>query len=278
MSGRHRAPTPPRSYGTRAAWGLVSFSLTSGLVSVAHLSGASGLAVAATPAARMTVAPLSPTLTVTLPPAAPQVVVVPRTTPTPATVPTTVPTTSAPPVSRETSRPTTTQPRTSAAAPTTTTARPPRPKATTAPVLRPTPVPTPRTTKPATPPAPVPPPPAASDSGAAVAAYARKLAAPGNGIPYVWGGKSLAGFDCSGFVWYVLNHAGLSEPYRASGALAGWVRRVSAATARPGDLVFWPGHVGIYLGDGMMADAGNRAVDISIRTIHSGGWFGRIPA
>lgn len=76
------------------------------------------------------------------------------------------------------------------------------------------------------------------------------------GTPYVWGGDTPAGFDCSGFTWYVFQQVGISIPRSSSGQRnAGTV--VSASEARPGDLVWWPGHVGIYLGDGQHIAARN---------------------
>ena len=69
------------------------------------------------------------------------------------------------------------------------------------------------------------------------------------GVPYWFGGTTPRGFDCSGFTQYVYAHFGISLP-RTSSAQAGAGYRVSAAEARPGDLVWWPGHVGIYTGNG----------------------------
>ena len=89
--------------------------------------------------------------------------------------------------------------------------------------------------------------------------------------PYVWGGENPgSGFDCSGFVSYVLNHSGngLSFQRTDCNGLLSMCTAVSTDDARPGDLVFFQGtqdrlgatHVGIYLGDGMMIHAARPAV------------------
>jgi len=82
-------------------------------------------------------------------------------------------------------------------------------------------------------------------SGAAVLSIARRYI----GVPYVYGGSTPAGFDCSGFTQYVFAQVGISLP-RSSSAQRYAGRVVSAAEARPGDLVWGPGHVGIYTGNG----------------------------
>ena len=106
----------------------------------------------------------------------------------------------------------------------------------------------------------------ASAAAPTAAAEAPAPAASGNaivdiafryvGTPYVYGGASPAGFDCSGFTWYVYQQAGISIP-RSSGAQRNAGTVVSASQARPGDLVWWPGHVGIYLGNGQHIAARN---------------------
>jgi len=82
-------------------------------------------------------------------------------------------------------------------------------------------------------------------SGAAVLSIARRYI----GVPYVSGGSTPAGFDCSGFTQYVFAQVGISLP-RTSAAQRYAGRVVSAAEARPGDLIWAPGHVGIYTGNG----------------------------
>lgn len=69
------------------------------------------------------------------------------------------------------------------------------------------------------------------------------------GTPYVWGGADPSGFDCSGFTQYVFAQAGIDLP-RTTDAQRNAGQVVSEAEAQPGDLVWAPGHVGIYTGDG----------------------------
>ena len=86
------------------------------------------------------------------------------------------------------------------------------------------------------------------------------------GVPYVYGGNTPSGFDCSGFTQYVYAQAGISIP-RSSDAqrYAGTV--VSYADARTGDLIWSPGHVGIYLGNGQHIAARNPGTPIYVSPI-----------
>ncbi|GAA4416181.1 hypothetical protein GCM10023169_03230 [Georgenia halophila] len=84
-----------------------------------------------------------------------------------------------------------------------------------------------------------------SGAGSSIVSIARQYV----GVPYVYGGATPAGFDCSGFTQYVYAQAGISLPRSSSAQrYAGTV--VSASEAQPGDLIWSPGHIGIYTGNG----------------------------
>ncbi|ETJ05462.1 MAG: hypothetical protein Q605_AUC00489G0001 [Actinomyces urogenitalis DORA_12] len=76
------------------------------------------------------------------------------------------------------------------------------------------------------------------------------------GVPYVWGASSPTAFDCSGFVSYVYASIGVSIPHQSSAIrnMAG-ASVVSASEAQAGDIMWWPGHVGLYAGDGMVLES-----------------------
>jgi cell wall-associated NlpC family hydrolase len=80
------------------------------------------------------------------------------------------------------------------------------------------------------------------------------------GVPYVWGGASPAGFDCSGLVMYVFAQLGVSLPHNAAMQYT-CCTPVLRAQLQPGDLVFYGSspatihHVGIYVGNNTMIDA-----------------------
>lgn len=93
----------------------------------------------------------------------------------------------------------------------------------------------------------------------------------GIGVRYVFGGSSPSGWDCSGFTSWVYRQHGIHLPHSA-GAQARMGKRVSRSEARPGDLAYYPGHVGIYAGNGMILDAGNSAKDTSIRKLWNANW------
>ena len=90
------------------------------------------------------------------------------------------------------------------------------------------------------------------------------------GVPYVYGGSSPSGFDCSGFTSYVFAKVGKSLP-RTAAAQQAAARRVS--NPQPGDLVFFGSpayHVGIYVGNGRMIDSPRTGMSVTVRPIFGG--------
>ncbi|HEX9381567.1 MAG TPA: NlpC/P60 family protein [Gaiellaceae bacterium] len=92
------------------------------------------------------------------------------------------------------------------------------------------------------------------------------------GVPYVWGGSSPRGFDCSGLVVYVFAQIGVSLPH-SSYALLGMGTAVSYDQLQPGDLVFFAGasHMGIYIGGGQFIHAPHTGDVVKISSMS--GWY-----
>lgn len=99
------------------------------------------------------------------------------------------------------------------------------------------------------------------------------------GTPYVFGGTSPYGFDCSGFTQYAFARAGVSIPRLADGQFS-YGRQISMNELRPGDLIFFttyePGasHVGIYVGNGNFIHAGT-STGVTVSSAFTGYWGAR---
>lgn len=93
-----------------------------------------------------------------------------------------------------------------------------------------------------------------------------------NSVPYVWGGSSLNGMDCSGLVDYVYANAeGKSLPHNTV-ALESYVNKKAVSQAQPGDLLFWGNqgatyHTAIYTGNGQYVAAAKPGTNVSTYTI-----------
>jgi cell wall-associated NlpC family hydrolase len=86
------------------------------------------------------------------------------------------------------------------------------------------------------------------------------------GTPYVFGGATPAGFDCSGYIMFVYAQFGISLPHSVSGEAARGTR-ISLADAVPGDVIIMNGHDGFYAGNGNIMDAPKPGGSVSIRPI-----------
>ncbi len=113
----------------------------------------------------------------------------------------------------------------------------------------------------------IPAPPSSTLGGQAVAIAEQYL-----GVPYVWGGASPDGFDCSGLVMYVYAQLGVSLPHNALMQYNA-LPHVPTSDLEPGDLVFFYGfgHVGIYIGGGMIIHAPHSGTVVQISSMSGEG-------
>ncbi len=116
---------------------------------------------------------------------------------------------------------------------------------------------------------------AVSDAGTAQRDAIVAEALRHRGTPYVWGGASPAGFDCSGFTSYVYSRFGVNMAHSTYAQYDAY-ERVARKNLLPGDLVFFSGvgHVGLYIGHGKMVHSPRSGKSVEVVKINSS-WYAR---
>jgi len=119
-----------------------------------------------------------------------------------------------------------------------------------------------------------------SDTGARIVSIGMQYV----GYRYVWGGTTPSGFDCSGFLYYVYNKAGVRMPRDMASQLNSGPR-VSSSDLQPGDLLFWSNtykrglsHAGIYIGNGKFVHAENERTGVVVSSMNTAYWASRFTA
>ena len=92
------------------------------------------------------------------------------------------------------------------------------------------------------------------------------------GVPYVYGGATPAGFDCSGLVKYVYAQFGINLPHSSSAQGAAGTQ-IPESQAVPGDLVVMPGHIGFYAGNGQILHAPYEGTVVRIQPIWTSDYY-----
>jgi cell wall-associated NlpC family hydrolase len=117
-----------------------------------------------------------------------------------------------------------------------------------------------------------PPPPLSAGAAGAVQAAEREI-----GVPYLWGGTTPAGFDCSGLVMWAYAQVGIGLPHY-SGAQYASTTHISMADIEPGDLLFYGAgggdHVAMYVGGGSMIEAPYTGANVWITGVRTDGLAG----
>lgn len=103
-----------------------------------------------------------------------------------------------------------------------------------------------------------------NNSGSSIVATASKYL----GTPYKYGGNTPEGFDCSGFTSYVYKQCGVNIP-RTSGGQGSYGNHIPRNQLEPGDIVSFPGHVGIYVGSGNFIHSPSTGKTVEIQSLNN---------
>ena len=111
-----------------------------------------------------------------------------------------------------------------------------------------------------------------SGGRAAIIAYAQAQV----GKAYVWAAEGPSAFDCSGLTKMAYAQAGIQLEH-SSGAQLNAGEHIPASQAQPGDLLWWPGHIAIYTGNGRMIGAQTPAEGVREMAVYGSPTYIRVP-
>ena len=113
-------------------------------------------------------------------------------------------------------------------------------------------------------------PPTGTGGGAAIVNAAMRYM----GVPYVWGGASGSGVDCSGLVLLAHKAIGVNLAHY-SGSQGSGGKKIPVGQQLPGDVVCYVGHVGIYIGNGQMIHAPEPGKRVCVVKVYGSPWYRR---